>query len=41
MVRYAIDWYANETAWRKIEAKKREVSTEPTSLKFERALNRY
>ena len=36
MVRYAIDWYANETAWRKIEAKKRQVSTEPTSLKFER-----
>ena len=36
MVRYAIDWYANKTAWRKIEAKKREVSTEPTSLKFER-----
>ena len=36
MVRYAIDWYANETAKRKIEAKKREVPTEPTSLKFER-----
>ena len=36
MVRYAIDWYANETARRKIEAKKRAVSTEPTSLKFER-----
>ena len=36
VVRYAIDWYANETARRKIEAKKREVSTEPTSLKFER-----
>ena len=36
MVRYAIDWYANETARRKIEAKKREVSSEPTSLKFER-----
>ena len=36
MVRYAIDWYANKTAWRKIEAKKREVSIEPTSLKFER-----
>ena len=35
-IRYAIDWYANKTAWRKIEAKKREVSTEPTSLKFER-----
>ena len=36
VIRYAIDWYANETARRKIEAKKREVSTEPTSLKFER-----
>ena len=36
MVRYAIDWYANETARRKIEAKRREVSTELTSLKFER-----
>ena len=36
LVRYAIDWYANETAKRKIKAKKREVSTEPTSLKFER-----
>ena len=36
MVRYAIDWYAIETARRKFEAKKREVSTEPTSLKFER-----
>ena len=36
MVRYAIDWYANETARRKIEVKKREASTEPTSLKFER-----
>ena len=36
MVRYAIHWYANKTAWRKIETKKREVSTEPTSLKFER-----
>ena len=35
-IRYAIDWYANETARRKIEAKKREISTEPTSLKFER-----
>ena len=36
VIRYAIDWYANETARRKIEAKKREVSTEPTSFKFER-----
>lgn len=36
MVRYAIDWYANEAARRKIEAKKREASSEPTSLKFER-----
>ena len=35
-IRYAIDWYANETAKRKIEVKKREGSTEPTSLKFER-----
>lgn len=35
-VRYAIDWYANETARRKIETKEREKSTEPTSLKFER-----
>ena len=36
MVRYAIDWYAIETARRKFEAKKQKVSTEPTSLKFER-----
>ena len=36
VIRYAIDWYANETARRKIEAKKQEVSSEPTSLKFER-----
>ena len=36
MVRYAIDWYANETARRKIEAKKRDASSEPTSAKFER-----
>lgn len=35
MVRYAIDWYANETARRKIEVKKREASSEPTSFKFE------
>jgi signal transduction histidine kinase len=35
MVRYVIDLYANETAKRKIEARKREVPTEPTSLKFE------
>ena len=35
-VRYAIDWYANETARRKIETKEREKLTEPTSLKFER-----
>ena len=34
-VRYAIDWYANETARRKIEAKKQEAPSEPTSLKFE------
>jgi signal transduction histidine kinase len=36
IVRYAIDWYANETAKRKIEEKKREGLPEPTSLKFER-----
>ena len=36
MVRYAIDWYANETARRKIEARKRVASSEPTSAKFER-----
>ena len=35
-VRYAIDWYANETARRKIKAKEQEKSIEPTSLKFER-----
>ena len=35
-VRYALHWYANETARRKIETKEREKSTEPTSLKFER-----
>ena len=35
-IRYAIDWYANETARRKIEVKKQEASSEPTSLKFER-----
>ena len=34
-VRYAIDWYANETARRKIEVKKQEAPSEPTSLKFE------
>ena len=36
MVRYALDWYANETARRKIEAKKRESSPEPTSQTLER-----
>lgn len=36
IVRYAIDWYANETAKRKIDRKKRESPSEPTSLKFER-----
>jgi len=36
VVRYAIDLYANETARRKLERKKREAPTEPTSLKFER-----
>ena len=35
-IRYALDWYANETARRKIEKKESEVSSEPTSLKFER-----
>ena len=35
-VRYAIDWYANETARRKLEKKEKEASSEPTSLKFER-----
>lgn len=35
-IRYALDWYANETARRKIETKEREKSTEPTSQKFER-----
>ena len=35
MVRYAFDWYANETARRKIEEKRVGASSEPTSLKFE------
>ncbi len=35
-IRYAIHWYANETTKRKIEEKKREGSSESTSLKFER-----
>ena len=35
-VRYAIDWYAYETAKRKIKAKKRETSTESTSQTLER-----
>ncbi len=30
-----MDWYANETAQRKIEKKSKEAPTEPTSLKFE------
>ena len=34
-IRYAFDWYANETARRKIEIKKQEALSEPTSLKFE------
>ena len=34
-IRYPLDWYANETARRKIEIKKQEASSEPTSLKFE------
>ena len=44
MVRYAIDFYANETARRKIEAKKRDSSPEPTSQTLERieeALEQY
>ena len=35
-VRYAFDWYANETARRKIEEIKVGASAEPISLKFER-----
>ncbi len=35
-IRYALDWYANETARRKIEEKRVGASSEPTSLKFER-----
>ena len=35
-VRYAIHRYANETAKRKLEAKRKEKPTESTSLKFER-----
>ena len=35
-VRYAFDWYANETARRKIEDKKVEATAESTSLRFER-----
>ena len=35
-IRYTLDWYANETARRKIEKKGNETSPEPTSLKFER-----
>ena len=35
-IRYALDWYANETARRKIEEKKVGASAESTSLKFER-----
>ena len=34
-IRYTLDWYANETARRKIKTKEREKPTEPTSLKFE------
>lgn len=44
IVRYAIDLYANETARRKIEAKKRDSSPEPTSQTLERieqALEQY
>ena len=35
IVRYAIHWYAIETARREIEKKKRGASSEPTSFKFE------
>ena len=35
-IRYAFDWYANETARRKIEKKENETSSESTSLKFQR-----
>lgn len=35
-VRYAFDWYANETSRRKIEDSRAEASSEPISLKFER-----
>ena len=35
-IRYAIDWYANESTRRKIKKKEKEASSEPTSLKFER-----
>lgn len=33
-IRYAIDWYANETARRKLEKNENETSSESTSLKF-------
>ena len=33
-IRYAIDWYANETARRKFEKVENETSSESTSLKF-------
>ena len=36
IVRYALDWYANESTRRKIKKKEEETSSEPTSLKFER-----
>ena len=44
MVRYALDWYANETARRKIEAKERDSSPEPTSqtlVSIEQVLEQY
>ena len=34
-IRYAIDFYANESTRRKIKKKENETSSEPTSLKFE------
>ena len=36
IVRYALDWYANESTRRKIKKKEEETSSEPISLKFER-----
>ena len=35
-VRYAIDWYARESALRKLKKAEKEAPSEPTSLEFER-----